>query len=151
MVGALVKQVLAKYSEHIPQTQIDLLNEQRKKTEPLKLDDAFDFLKSVLRNFDRFYICIDAIDECNEKHKLSFLRLLSTISTDFKASARIFITGRLYMKPMVEKAFRTTPSAITLEAKEEDIRKYVLSQLEMDSNYHDMDDAFKKDIMDKIV
>lgn len=47
MIGALAKQVLAKYSEHIPQTQIDFLDERRKKTEPLKLDDAFDFLKSV--------------------------------------------------------------------------------------------------------
>lgn len=108
-------------------------------------------LSQFLRNFDRFYICIDAIDECNEKHKLSFLRLLSTISTDFKDSARIFITGRSHMKSMVEKAFRTAPSALTLKAKEEDIRKYILSQLEMDRNYDDMDTAFKKDIMDKIV
>ncbi|KAI5794559.1 hypothetical protein FPQ18DRAFT_155562 [Pyronema domesticum] len=42
-------------------------------------------------------------------------------------------------------------NAIALKANEDDIRKYVSRELEMDENYDEMDDSFKDDIQEAIV
>jgi hypothetical protein len=142
---------LAQHSGHLPKTHFDFLKERQNKLGSFKIDEAFNFLESLLQSFDRFFICVDAIDECTNRYKRSFLELLSKLSVDFRNSARIFITGRLHMRYMVEKALPVVPHSIVLEANENDIKKYVLSQLEMDQHYDDMDEDFKKEIMDKIV
>jgi hypothetical protein len=150
MIGALLKQILSAYHKHIPNAAFNLLNEQRKKTQKPKLDEVLQFLKLVLQDFDKIYICVDAIDECNDSQRKPFVQSLSTLSTHFK-SVRVFVTGRLNMKTLVERSFPVLPCAITLEANEEDIRTYIRRQLETDDNYNGMDEAFKNEIMDKIV
>lgn len=150
MMGALLKQMLSAYRKHIPNATFDLLNQQRKKAQNPKLDEVLHLLKLILQGFDKIYICIDAIDECNDSQRKPFVQSLSTPLSHFK-SIRVFVTGRLNMMTLVERSFPVLPCAITLEANEEDIRMYIRRQLETDGNYDDMDEAFKKEIMDKIV
>ncbi|KAI5786671.1 ankyrin repeat-containing domain protein [Pyronema domesticum] len=95
-------------------------------------------------NFDRCYIFIDALDEFQEVHRRELLRLISTLLDPFTNSARIFFTSRPQVKASIEAAFQDLSYDITVEANDDDIRIYVLHQL-------DMDEAFKKAIIDNIV
>lgn len=55
------------------------------------------------------------------------------------------------MEKQIEGYFQVSLGSITLSANADDIRRYVTRQLEMDDNYGDMDDSFKKEITDIIV
>jgi hypothetical protein len=68
-----------------------------------------------------------------------------------KFSTYIFFTSRPQVKASIEESFQDSSYDITVEANEDDIRRYVLRQLQMDENYGDMDEAFKNEIIDKIV
>ncbi|CCX10879.1 Similar to ankyrin repeat-containing protein, putative [Penicillium marneffei ATCC 18224]; acc. no. XP_002144344 [Pyronema omphalodes CBS 100304] len=61
------------------------------------------------------------------------------------------VMARPQVKASIEAAFQDLSYDITVEANDDDIRIYVLHQLDMDVNYRDMDEAFKKAIIDKIV
>lgn len=77
--------------------------------------------------------------------------MISTLLDPFTNSARIFFTSRPQVKASIEAAFQDLSYDITVEANDDDIRIYVLHQLDMDVNYKDMDEAFKKAIIDNIV
>jgi hypothetical protein len=128
------------------------LTEKAKNKTSLSLDEAFKVFLSVLRHFDRFYICIDALDECNDRQRKHLLPLLAKIfGQSGTQSARLFVTGRPYMEKQIAGYFQVSLGSITLSATADDIRRYVTRQLEMDDNYGDMDDSFKKEITDIIV
>jgi hypothetical protein len=101
-------------------------------------------------HFDRLYIYIDALDECDDWQRNDFLRIIASLLND-DYSVRVFATGKPHMKAQAERSFRLPPCTVTLLANSDDIRKYVARQLEMDNNYDEMDDSFKTDITERIV
>lgn len=152
LIGALLKQVLITLSTYLLTETINSLTEKAKNKTSLSLYEAFEVFLSVLRYFDRFYICIDALDECNEGQRKHLLPLLAKVfGHSGTQSAGLFVTGRPYMEKQIEGYFQVSLGSITLSANADDIRRYVTRQLEMDDNYGDMDDSFKKEITDIIV
>lgn len=112
--------------------------------------EALEYLETALKHFEKFYICVDALDECNLEHRSEFLELISGLLDNFGTSVRIFMTGRPLMDIQVKESFAFSKRTITLRANEGDIRKYIHHQLELGSSYVHTDDAFRKDIVDKI-
>ncbi|KAI5792902.1 hypothetical protein FPQ18DRAFT_305278 [Pyronema domesticum] len=106
MTGALLRQILTGYSHHLTEDIFDSLKKSRKDHKVLKLEDISKLIKLALKSFNRFYICIDALDE----------------------------SGTIHLKADVE-----------------DIKRYVTRQLEMDENYDDMSEDFRKEILETIV
>ncbi|KAI5787399.1 hypothetical protein FPQ18DRAFT_308058 [Pyronema domesticum] len=101
------------------------------------LGEAFEFLESVLLQFRKVYICIDALDECNERNVIPLLRPLQKMleysdTTHLQQSIRIFVTGRPHTKRQVQQYLSrsTNPTAFTLEAHTDDIEKFVLHKIE---------------------
>jgi hypothetical protein len=115
------------------------------------MDEIRRLMDLALGDFDRGFICIDALDECSEEHKSKFLRWVAEVVKDLKGRVRLFITGRPNMKSLVDKFLPSLHTAMTLEASDNDIRAFVFNELEMDVDYDEMDDGFKKEIVDAIV
>jgi hypothetical protein len=113
------------------------------------LSEASKILESTAKVFEKFYLCIDALDECNESQRRLFLQCIAAPVDN--NSVRVFFTGRLYIEEVLPKSIRCTIQTIYLEANPEDIRRYVSRQLELDPNHDDMDDEFKNEIMYRIV
>jgi hypothetical protein len=152
MAAVLLKQVLITHIKYLPDDISDSLLRRRdsNKLNMLDLKEALKFLKLVVQNFSKFYICIDALDECKETPRKELMRELANLLEDLK-SIRIFVTARMPMRSSVEQAFPVTPYSIILEANADDIRRYVTYQMEMDVNCSKMNDAFIKEIMERIV
>ncbi|KAI5812827.1 hypothetical protein BZA77DRAFT_346729 [Pyronema omphalodes] len=152
MIGALLNQILVTHSKHLNKEVFNSLKQRKRRSmDDLTIEETLRHLKLALRNFERVYICADALDECRDEQRVLFLNSLSNLSKDSKCSLRIFMTGRTHTQKLVEKSFMDKPISITIEANSEDIRRYVSAKLEKDDNYEDMDDTFKKDIIEKIV
>jgi ABC-type transporter Mla subunit MlaD len=153
LIGALLKQILAKNSRHLLQEFMDSLKKQKKDTEAGSLDvaKATQLLRDVLQHFERFYVCIDALDECKEEHRKDLVAAIKPLLEHSETSAHVFVTGRSYMQSQVEKALPVLPLRIIIRASADDIRRYVARQLEKDENYDDMDEEFRSEIMEKIV
>jgi hypothetical protein len=151
MIGALLKQILTGYSHDLPEDIFNSLKTSRKNHGVLKLERTSELIKLALKSFNQFYICIDALDELKAQHRKGFLSPIFDLIRIFKHSARIFITGRTHMKDIIDNSFQITSGTIHLKANAEDIKRYVTSQLEMDENYGDMSEDFRKEILETIV
>ncbi|KAI5814506.1 hypothetical protein BZA77DRAFT_345612 [Pyronema omphalodes] len=153
MVTALLGQVINTHSHHLPAGIIDSLKEKKSKGRPT-LEESYEFLESALQPFKKFFICVDALDECLDEHRNDFLHLIARLLQKFgNDSARIFTTARPQMKACIEKPFPVPPRKFEIEANENDIKKYIESKLSKDENFGDDHDShlFKKKIMEKIV
>lgn len=111
MLGSLLKQILSMHLNQISNELLDSLHERRKKGS-LDLETGMQSLKSALKRFTKFYICVDALDECKDDERRLFLRSLSRIVDSPESSVQIFVTGRSNMQPVVEKNFPVLPCAV---------------------------------------
>lgn len=85
-------------------TAIRNLLDKKKRQQSLKLDEAFETLAAVLKNFRRTYICVDALDECTDAYRRNVIttlyQLQSTLNMDNNTgmnsnhTVMLFFTGR---------------------------------------------------------
>ncbi|KAI5798436.1 hypothetical protein FPQ18DRAFT_122168 [Pyronema domesticum] len=109
MVGALLKQVIDAHSDHLPAGTVDFLKQRRRKDKGrLSLEESYHFLESTLQSFSRFYISVDALDECLDEQRKDFLHSIVSLLKRFEHVARIFTTGRPHMKEPIKKTFSFT-------------------------------------------
>jgi hypothetical protein len=122
------------------------------KAEGLSLDEAYVFLKMALQHFERIYICIDALDECNDRERKLLLPFMADLMKVSRDSARIFIIGRPHMEKAIDGSFDIlSRHSMELKANAADVRGYIIQQLVMDDCYDEMDDDFKEEITETIV
>lgn len=63
MVGSLLRQaIVASYKSHDNEAVIRNLSEKKEQRQKLSSDEALKALANILENFDKTYICIDALD-----------------------------------------------------------------------------------------
>lgn len=77
-------------------------------------------LYSVLALYSKTFIVIDALDECQEKYRKEFCKVLSEIQAISASS--IFVTSRFI--PDVLARFKSSPS-LKIRASKEDVQKYL--------------------------
>jgi hypothetical protein len=161
LIGALLKQALSMLHESssIPGELISNLRKRQKKNlgEQLSLEECCQFLLEAVKMFTKFYVCIDALDECDTKHCELLLESLAKISRgcNQECSMCIFVTGRPHLnwKDYVRRhPDLGTPTHISLEAIPDDIRKYLIQEIENDDNYETcMNEKLKEEILERIV
>lgn len=150
MIGAILKQALVAMPE-IPDDVLQDIRRKRQSRKPLGLENSLEILARVLRSFQKTYICIDALDECNSRHRRCFLESLGKISKGVCQSVYIFVTGRPHVGEDIHQYLASKSITIQLEASGEDIAKYIAHEIQNDDNDVTMDDDFKKEIAAKIV
>ena len=151
MIGALAKQ-LVNALQFVP-TEIQEAFERAEREvggRGLKVSEAVKFLRAALAPAKRTFICIDALDECPDKHKFDFLTSLH-IASQASPDVRLFITGRPHIRSAVEKYPLGGVQVIPISPNSADIRDYLERALERDLDSETMSAALKTDIMKRIL
>ncbi|KAI5800606.1 hypothetical protein FPQ18DRAFT_301226 [Pyronema domesticum] len=135
MMGTLLKQAISILHESnaLPDKTIRFLQEKKAIPGDLSL------------KFRKFYVCIDALDECKAEHRGELLQSLAGVleKCGQECSASLFATGRLHVN-RVENVQRHRGLGslvhIYLEASRDGIRKYITHAIDMDDNNDSVSD-----------
>jgi hypothetical protein len=148
IIGGILKQFVAALPETPEEITKTFQEKGKKEHKRLELADACQLLKVALQQFQRTYICIDALDESEDLHRKEFLQSLGNVMTN---STRMFLTGRPHVQSDVERVLSArSPTAVQLVANQDDIMKYVSHHIEEDSDPDIMSDQLKKEIVTTI-
>ena len=103
-----------------------------RKTRPT-LPEFLTLLQDEAQNFTKFFVVLDALDECPEKYQDRDCRdKLLTVIHELGPGLRLLVTGRSHIKNVTEVFPDAT--VIKIRGTEEDIRKYVNSRIDMERN-----------------
>lgn len=111
-------------------------------------------LVKCLQLFNKSYICFDALDECPEQSLWWLLTELKMLFNNpaLKNSLRMFITGRPHVVDNIKRTFQDGALSTTiLEARKEDILKFINYRIQMDNSGLQMSAKFTDEIISKIV
>ena len=150
MVGALTKQVVNALKMVPPEIEEEFKRAERDVGgRGLRVPETVKHLESALAPVRRTFICIDALDECSDKHLSQLLTSLQTISRT-SPGVRLFITGRPHIQSTVEKHLPGSVQVVSFSPNSEDIGEYLQMRLKHDSGSEEMSPALKADIMKRI-
>ncbi|KAI5785392.1 hypothetical protein FPQ18DRAFT_87085 [Pyronema domesticum] len=158
MIGVLLKQVIATLNESglLPRDTISVLRKHLNKQKNIDLGEACRLLGETVKQLRKFYVCIDALDECNDEHRAEFIQSLAKLSNECgrQSSIRIFFTTRPHIN--WKELMKRNPGLgsldhILLEAQLEDIRIYVSHKINIDENSDCMNDKLRSEILESIV
>ncbi|KAI5811833.1 ankyrin repeat-containing domain protein [Pyronema omphalodes] len=158
MIGVLLNQVIATLNDSgkLHADTISALKRILDKQKYIDLKEACRLFRDIVKDMRRFYICIDALDECSEAHRRGFVQALAKVASECNRPSviRIFFTTRPHIK--WEDFIKTYINVCSLDhmylkAHAEDIRRYVFNELELDENGDCMDERLRTEILDKIV
>lgn len=144
IVGALTRQLLEKLSS-TPSKIETLWQKSANGQRPLALYQALDALSEVCKTFGRVFLCIDALDECQDLPGL--LKLLCQLPSN----VWICSTGRKHVATVVSNHFDAA-EMVEIEAEDSDVRMFVEHKIEEDRQKDPdlMDDNLKEAISDNI-
>ncbi|KAI5816325.1 hypothetical protein BZA77DRAFT_344387 [Pyronema omphalodes] len=158
IVGVLLKQVVLQLNKSrlLHADTISKLKDHLNTQKGIDLEEGCKLLGETIQQLQRFYICIDALDECNERARGDFVQALAEISNKFSqpSSLRIFFTTRPHIKweeLMQRNAGIGSLDHIFLKAHPKDIRIYIAHEIDVDENNDCMDQELRTEILDTIV
>jgi len=148
MLGALLRQVVDGLEE-VPE-EIAQAYEYQKRAIGERGPQLSKIVKmlQITSSGRRTLICIDALDECVEKHRVKLLDSLNQI-LEVSPGTRIFMTGRPHILPEIRRHFAGITS-ISISSKRDDIIRYLYRKLDEDTNPDAMDSSLEADILKKI-
>ena len=94
------------------------------------------------------FLCIDALDECAEGYRVKLLDALNQILQK-SPGTRIFVTGRPFIQPEIEKRLSGRVTVVAISPKRYDIIRYLNTRLDEDTKPDAMDPRLKVDILRK--
>jgi len=145
MIATLLKQ-LAISGPEIPQAVAELHQKfGQQKRQPLQQDFEHTFLLTC-EYYDRIFIIIDALDECDATHKKSLLKFLSLIQS--RPSVRMLVTSRSFPENVLKDL--NAACSTNIGAHETDLRKCILQEIDSSDNVDVIDEDFKYEITDKV-
>ncbi|KAI5782825.1 hypothetical protein FPQ18DRAFT_396894 [Pyronema domesticum] len=137
----------------LPPDTVSTLREHLNEQKNFDLGEACRLLGETFKQLRRFYVCIDALDECNEENRGEFLRSLSKITKEC-SSIRTFLTAGRHID--WKELMKRNPGLgsfdhMLLEVQPEDIRIYVSHEIDIDVNGDCMDGKLRSEILERIV
>jgi len=149
VVGALLKQVVGGLEE-IPMEIAKAYKDQMKVIggRGPQLSDIVKMLQTT--SSERLtFICIDAMDECAEEHRVKLLNSLGQILQK-SPGTRIFVTGRPHIQAEIGRRLSGGVAAISITPRRDDVVGYLRTRLKEDTNPEAMDSSLEADILRKI-
>ena len=150
MIGALTKQIVNAL-KMVP-TEIEEAFERAERKvggQGLQVSESVKLLQAALAPVKRTFICIDALDECPERHIPQLLSSFHTVSQAFPG-LQLFITGRPHIQSAVEEYLPGGAQVIPINSSREDIKEYLEMELKHDMDSAAMSPALRADIMNRI-
>ena len=128
VLGSVLKQVLHGLDE-IPEKIIKAFHDRENVTgsHRITLSETVEFLKDISSSRCVF-ICIDALDECQERHRAKLLDSLNQILRGCPG-ARIYLTGRPHIRNEVEKYLAGRLATTSITPTKDDIAAFIRAKL----------------------
>ena len=101
-------------------------------------------LHSIVANYSRAFIIVDALDECQDEGRRNLLSEIFSLQS--KTGASLFITSRDILE--ITKEFKGSIS-LTIRARDEDVRRYLdnrMSRLKCVSQNLGLQETIKTEI-----
>jgi len=95
------------------------------------------------------FICVDAVDECVERHRPEILDSLRQI-LEKSPDTRIFLTGRRHIRGEIEKQLGRKAAILSIKPKDDDIVGYIRMRLSKDTSLDAMDSSLEGEIIKSI-
>jgi len=131
MIGALLRQIVLG-AVRIPGEIQSAFEESRKGGgQNLRLPDMVKLFVKAINSVQRVYICVEAVDELLPKDRSEFLRALRQIIRG-APGARLFLTGRPYIRGELDKHLTDGVYSIQLVTGQGDIARYVSRKMDDD-------------------
>ncbi|KAF8459281.1 hypothetical protein BDZ91DRAFT_685276, partial [Kalaharituber pfeilii] len=154
IIGSFIKQLLQGLApDKASKDILDSLKEATKAEVHLDLQQAKDMMKLLLKMLEPCFLCIDALDELEERTRMSLFHIIKEIlhSPDHSGSQlRLFLTARPNVKEQITQTLKASPIVLEIAANENDIRAYVTHQLESDPRPQAMDSQLRQMIIGTI-
>src|SRR5437588_7329984 len=149
MLGALLKQLVCGL-ENIPEEISRAYQDQKNAIAGRgpRLSDIVKMLQTTSSR-RRTFICIDALDECAEGHRVKLLDSFNQILQKTPGT-RIFVTGRSHILPEIGRRLSGRVTSVRISTKRDDIIRYLRNRLDEDTNPDAMDSSLEADILKKI-
>ena len=146
LLGALLKQVVSAL-EPIPDEVKKAFENSRGGIggRKLLLHEILPMLLKCLSRLRRVFICIDALDEFPEKHRLELWESLQQIM-QMCPNTRLFLTGRLHIREEAKKHFPKAEK-LSIITRASDIALYLRMRLDRDSELEAQDKELEADIL----
>jgi len=146
VLGSVLRQVVAGF-ETVPERIVRAFQDQEKVIggRRLRLHEIVEFFQDILSSRPTF-ICIDALDECQEGHRAKLLDILKQVLR-MSPGARLFLTGRPHIQSEVEKHLAGSVATRSITPTESDIIIFLLAKLWEDSRPDAMDKSLREDII----
>jgi hypothetical protein len=125
LLTSLLKQLIQGLPS-VPQSIQRLYEQhQHRRTRPL-IDEISQALQSIVHDYSKAFIIIDALDECQVSHGGRKRLLTELFSLQTKTAANLFVTSRFI--PEIEKEFNGSPS-LEIRANNDDVQRYLNGQM----------------------
>ena len=145
-IASLVKQ-LAIAHRGIPKPILELYRKLKAQERRPQLQDLEQAFRLTSLNFERVFVIVDALDECNATYRKRFLRSLNRLQNN--KSIRVLMTSRFY-EEYINQLFGPCPK-INIQAQESDLRKYTANQVEHGIGCDIIDEHLRELIIEKAV
>ena len=143
ILGSVLKQIVSGLDE-LPERIIKALLNQKK----LVLSEIVELLQDISSSRGTF-ICIDALDECQEIDRVKLLDSLNEI-LQRSPGVRIFLTGRPHIWDEVERNLPRRVATRPIAPAKDDIALYIEKKLEADAAPNLMDGSLREGIIEAI-
>jgi len=146
ILGSLLRQIVDGL-ERIPD-EINRMFEDHKKViggRGLRAPEIVKLLQNVTSSRPTF-ICVDAMDECVEKHRPEVLDSLQQIIGK-SPNTRIFLTGRRHIRGEVDRYLGGRAIVLSIKPNGDDIVGYVRMRLSKDTSLDRMDSGLEDEII----
>jgi len=150
MLGALLKQIVGGL-EKIPDEIRETFQDYKKVIggRGLRVAEIVGMLQTVT-SLRPTFICVDALDECAERHRPEVLGSLRQI-LEKSSNARIFLTGRRHIRGEIESCLGGRLAILSVKPSDDDIVGYIRMRLSKDTALDAMDSGLEGEIIKSIV
>jgi len=146
ILGSLLKQIFGGL-ERIPD-EISRMFQDHKKViggRGLRVAEIVKMLQTVT-SLQPTFICVDALDECEERHRPEILDSLRQV-LEGSPNARIFLTGRRHIRGEIDRHLGGRTTVLSVKPKHDDIVGYVRMRLNKDPSLDRMDSGLEDEII----
>ena len=148
ILGAMLKQLMG--SGIIPDDMRRAFEDAKRHFGGVRpeVPELLTMLKTAIGQQRRVVIYIDGLDESLAAHRTGLLRALQAIAHEFP-NVRLFLTGRPFIRPEVERYFPSVDT-ILMSPTREDTEAFLRMKLDADPEPDAMDESLRADIMEII-
>ena len=149
ILGSLLKQIVSGL-ERIPDEISRMFQYHKKVTGGIELQvpEIVKMLQDATSSQPTF-ICIDAMDECVERHRPQVLDSLRQI-LEKSSDTRIFLTGRRHIRSEIDRHLGGRAAVLSIKPNKDDIVGYIRMRLGKDTYPGAMDSDLEGEIIKSI-